>query len=127
MAEMRCIRCLVGVHGGDLVHEVLYLVDGDAICEAHALEIVDSTEDDRYIEWAAAQTWNFTSYSRYAFTFETKDADGVRGIALLALENAGDLYRVDVGNPTTWYDLVNQGELDLRVIDAKGVVIYSNT
>jgi hypothetical protein len=124
--NLLCIRCLVETdETNGQVAEAQYLIEGDAICEDHARQILNG-EAPAPLEWATQQTWQFISYSQYAFTFEAKDVAGVRGIAIIGGSSGSEIYRIDITRDMTWVDLVEQGEPGLRLTAADGALIYTN-
>jgi len=124
--SLLCIRCLVeALETNGLVGEAQYIIEGDAICEDHARQVLGN-DSPAPIEWAAQQTWHLIGYSQYVFSFETKDEAGVRGLAPIGGASGSEIYRIDITRDMTWADLVEQGEVALQLTGADGALIYTN-
>lgn len=124
--SLLCIRCLVeAVETNGPVGEAQYIIEGDAICEDHARQVL-SNDSPAPIEWAARQTWRLIGYSQYVFSFETKDEAGIRGLATIGGSSGSEIYRIDITRDMTWADLVEQGEVALQLTGTDGALIYTN-
>lgn len=76
-------------------------------------------------EWAQAQTWRFTSYYKFRFTYTATDADGHTGTATVGGPSGDDIYKFEMNAEMPWADLHAQ-EPDWTISNPDGAVIFSD-
>lgn len=62
-------------------------------------------------EWAEAQTWRFTGYYKFNFTYTAIDGDshkGYIGTAVVGGPSGDDIYKLELNAEMRWSDLYDE-------------------